>query len=159
MSLSPGRIPLVLLGFVFCQACRCGPAAPGRGAAAKADAEPAPDPALRTPADTAPGVRIFQVSAGQTHTCGLLTNNTVTCWGGNKFGESTPPAGLFGQISAGNGQTCGLRKDGSITCWGRRFAGDRRGPPEGRFTQLGTGRGNHACAVGLDNQVVCWGDD
>ncbi len=25
--------------------------------------------------------------------------------------------------------------------------------------QLGTGQGSHACAVGLGNQVVCWGDN
>ena len=160
MSLSPGRIPLLLLGVVFCQACRCGPTAPsGKGAATKPDAEPAPDPALRTPADTAPGVRIFFVSAGQTQTCGLVADNAVICWGGNQFGESTPPAGAFNQISAGNGQTCGLRTDGGIACWGRKLAGDRRGPPAGKFVQLSTGRGNHVCALGLNNEVVCWGDN
>ena len=148
MSPSPGRILLFLVGVAFCQACRGQPTAPPPQVA---DAEPRPDPALRTPADTAPGVRIFQVSAGQGHSCGLLTDNTVICWGGNKFGESTPPAGIFNQVSAGNGQTCGLRKDGGIACWGRNFAGDRPGPPEGKFVQLGTGRGNHACALGLGN--------
>ncbi|MYI57770.1 MAG: hypothetical protein F4098_03760, partial [Acidimicrobiaceae bacterium] len=32
------------------------------------------------------------VSAGGTHSCGLRTDNTITCWGGNRYGQSNAPA-------------------------------------------------------------------
>src|SRR5438874_8292710 len=30
------------------------------------------------------------ISAGASHTCGIRTDGTVACWGGNGYGQATP---------------------------------------------------------------------
>ena len=67
----------------------------------------------------APSGQFNAVSAGGNHTCGLRTNNTITCWGDNAHGQTDAPSGQFNTVSAGGLHTCGLRTDGTITCWGR----------------------------------------
>ena len=59
---------------------------------------------------------------GGGHTCGVRSNGSVACWGGNWGGRSTPPAGSFVSVSAGD-HTCGVRSDGSVACWGRQARG------------------------------------
>ena len=75
------------------------------------------------------GTRAFtQISAGGDHTCGLRADGSVTCWGGDFFGQSAPAAGTYTQISAGGIHTCGLRASGSVTCWGDNSAGQSTYP-------------------------------
>ena len=45
------------------------------------------------------------------HTCGLRTDNTITCWGVNYYGVTDAPAGHFRAVSAGSGHSCALRAD------------------------------------------------
>jgi alpha-tubulin suppressor-like RCC1 family protein len=68
-----------------------------------------------------------QVSAGAYHTCRLLTNSVVGCWGYNAFGQATPPGGTFSQVSAGGNHTCGLHTGGYWTCWGANGYGQLNG--------------------------------
>ena len=35
------------------------------------------------------------VSAGEDHTCGVLRDGSVECWGRDEYGEATPPSGVF----------------------------------------------------------------
>lgn len=89
------------------------------------------------------GVR--QVAAGSRSTCALLTNETVKCWGGNKYGElgdgTTGDANqvrlapvtvknLTGvkSLSAGTHHACALLAGGTAKCWG-----------ENKYGQLGDG--------------------
>jgi alpha-tubulin suppressor-like RCC1 family protein len=77
------------------------------------------------------------VAAGGQHTCALLSDRTVRCWGSNQFGQlgdngaemsSVQPvsvatsngAALSGvtAISAGDYFSCALLSDGSVDCWG-----------------------------------------
>jgi alpha-tubulin suppressor-like RCC1 family protein len=70
-----------------------------------------------------------QVATGSDHSCALLSNNTVSCWGnngslqlGNAGGNTwraTAVAGLSGvsQIAAGSQHTCALAS-GRVYCWG-----------------------------------------
>ncbi len=81
------------------------------------------------------------IAAGEYHTCALLDNNTVKCWGfasngqlglGNRInkgdnsdemGDALPTvdlgAGLTAiSISANNHQTCAILNDRSLKCWG-----------------------------------------
>jgi alpha-tubulin suppressor-like RCC1 family protein len=92
---------------------------------------------------------VTAIAAGAAHTCALLTNGTVQCWGLNTFGElgdgmSTGPqtctaggtygcssvpvavSGLTGvtAITAGHGHTCALLSGGTVECWGDNAYGE-----------------------------------
>jgi hypothetical protein len=77
------------------------------------------------------------ISAGLSHTCVLLSDTTVECWGDNQFGELgigtpdpqlTPPfrvCNLAGAtaISTGTYFTCALLSDTRVECWGDNASG------------------------------------
>jgi alpha-tubulin suppressor-like RCC1 family protein len=84
--------------------------------------------------------RAQAITAGTDHTCALLTDGRVSCWGSNSSGQlgtgmntpnrSTPsaPINLQGSgrakvISAGGSHTCALHTDGTIACWGYNLYG------------------------------------
>lgn len=75
--------------------------------------------------------RAVRVSAGVSHTCALLRNATVSCWGDNgvgqlghdSFGVMKKPTVVKGMrnvtsVSAGWAFTCALQKSGRGWCWG-----------------------------------------
>ena len=127
------------------------------------------------------------ITAGYRHTCAILDDNTVKCWGGNPNGQlgnstntdtNTPGAPInlgtnrtATAISAGSSHTCAILDNGAITCWGFNFNGrlgnstntdtDTPGAP----INLGTNRTaktisagtSHTCAILDDNTVKCWG--
>ncbi len=109
--------------------------------------------ALAATAGRAEGI----ISAGNGHTCALLANGSVRCWGNNEFGQADPPLGAFTQLSAGANHTCGLLSDGTVRCWGNDING-QASPPEGTFVHIAAARG-HTCGVGSDGRVICWGRD
>ena len=76
---------------------------------------------------------VVGISAGDSHTCAVLSDGSVQCWGDNTYGElgqetfSTSPVanpvsvrglGHATAVSAGNDYTCALIADGSVECWG-----------------------------------------
>src|SRR5437867_4270855 len=84
------------------------------------------------------------VAAGGFHTCALLADGTVRCWGENDFGQlgngtsdptpGTPttvnstPVTVSGittavAISAGGWHTCALLRGGTVQCWGENTYG------------------------------------
>jgi len=70
------------------------------------------------------------VTTWGSHTCALLSNSTIRCWGLNTRGNlgastvstfSNVPlvaSGLYSFISAGGRHTCGKQTGGSLRCWG-----------------------------------------
>ena len=54
-------------------------------------------------------VEFASISAGTFHTCGVMVDGFVACWGDDYFGQSTTPAGKFAAVSAAHQHTCGLR--------------------------------------------------
>ena len=72
-------------------------------------------------------------ASGSGHTCAVLSDGTVSCWGLNDFGEvgpgstaeevisPTPVPGVTGVvgIAAGWDHTCALLSNGTTTCWGQ----------------------------------------
>jgi alpha-tubulin suppressor-like RCC1 family protein len=123
------------------------------------------------------------VAAGGNHTCALHVGGSVSCWGGNTFGEvgdattvgvrsraatvvSLPDATALAAGPAAN-HTCALRVDGSVRCWGRNGdtqLGDgtilnRNFPVPvsvGAIVTLAAG-GRHTCALHTSSLVLCWG--
>ncbi len=71
------------------------------------------------------------MAAGDSHTCALLSDETVQCWGDNTYKQlgdgtatarTTPvvAAGLNNvvQITGGNAHTCALTNTDEVKCWG-----------------------------------------
>lgn len=94
-----------------------------------------PDPALLyaspksipVPADV--GRTTSSISVGWRHSCALLSNGEVICWGDSGLGQagtyaaSAPPSTIAGlkparDIAAHRHFNCALQNDGQVLCWG-----------------------------------------
>ncbi|MBI3976703.1 MAG: hypothetical protein HY331_00825, partial [Chloroflexi bacterium] len=135
--------------------------------------------------------------SGNAHTCALLGNGTVKCWGwnnagqlglgdtnnrgdgSNEMGSNLPAVQLGGTavaLTAGIWHTCALLSDSAVKCWGQNNYGqlglgdtDSRGDGPNEMgtnlpaVQLGgtavalTAGGSHNCALLNDGVVKCWG--
>ena len=131
---------------------------------------------------------VRSISAGTDHSCAILNDHSLQCWGNNQYGQVgdgstqprfSPTSVNLGEnrtakmVSTGNGHTCAILDDDSLKCWG-----------DNQYGQIGIGNnktpqlsptavllgddvnakmislGNyHTCAM-LDNySVKCWGDN
>jgi alpha-tubulin suppressor-like RCC1 family protein len=76
------------------------------------------------------------VTAGSVHSCALLADSTVQCWGDNTWGQlgsgdfepSRLPVAVSGlvdavAVSAGVSHTCALTRAGGVRCWGNNDVG------------------------------------
>ncbi len=127
----------------------------------------------RTPVDVvgiAGVVRNFSV--GAFHTCAVLTNGDVKCWG--RYDGATPASvpGLAGGITAtaaGSRHTCALTAAGGVKCWGSNDVGQlgdgttapRSSPLDvtgltAGVTAIAAGE-LHTCALMTSGHVKCWG--
>ncbi len=121
---------------------------------------------------------VKSVAAGHQHTCAILNDDTVVCWGRNNFGQIggvsdklATLSGMLGdplsggtarRISAGENHTCAiLTTDSSVKCWG-----DNANSQTGSGTpSLGNGKtatkialgDASSCAILNDGGVKCWG--
>ena len=113
-----------------------------------------------TAVDLGTGRTAKSVSVGGHHTCAVLDDDTVKCWGYNNNGElgvgdSTnrlvPTAVDLGtgrtakSVSAGSGHTCAVLDDDSLKCWGSNSygqlgVGDQTNRNTPTAVDLGTGR-------------------
>jgi hypothetical protein len=90
--------------------------------------------------------------------CGIRRDGTIACWGDDRWGQASPPAGTFSDIAAGRMTVCAIRTSGELACWGRGLYG-AADPPPGRYTDLAIG-GDTGCAIRADDaSVSCWGAD
>lgn len=136
------------------------------------------------------GAKAIDVALGMDHTCALLDNGSVMCWGDGAYGQlgagwsttfsatpvSTSTLGSSARtgvaITAGYAHTCVLLDDGSVVCWGYNGWG---GLGTGAFTNmfvptfvnsLGSGSSTtatsidggygHTCAI-TNVGALCWG--
>lgn len=101
-----------------------------------------------------PAGKFIDLSAGSAHACGVLIDGSLTCWGSNDQGQSTPPAGSYQKVFSAGNASCALMGSGQITCWGALSTA----PVQAGFTDLSLAN-DHACALAADQSIVCWGDD
>ena len=140
------------------------------------------------------------ISAGGYHTCAILSDNNVKCWGSGNDGrlgqESTDHIGdeedevkdmpvvdlgngrTAKAISAGSGHTCAILDDDTVKCWGSGMTGrlgygnllslgDESGEMGDELIRVNIGAGrkaksisagsNNTCVVLDDNTAKCWG--
>ena len=135
------------------------------------------------------GRTAVSVSIGQYHSCAIVDDGSLKCWGRNYYGElgiggttgsstkyTTPQTVNLGtgrtavSVSSGQYHTCAILDDGSLKCWGQGTSGQlgigsttNQNTPQ--LVNLGTGRTavsisvgiEHTCAI-LDNgNLNCWG--
>ena len=90
------------------------------------------------------------------HSCGLRSDDTITCWGADEYGQADAPTGTFKTVAAGsNAHSCGLRSDDTIACWGNNWTG-LADAPAGTFKAIAVGA-SHACGLRSDGTITCWG--
>jgi len=149
------------------------------------------------PVNLGAGRTVKALAAGDYHSCALLDNGSVRCWGfafegqlgygdRNNIGDTEVP-GSVGPVKLGAGRTataitaagrhtCAVLDNGSVRCWGigdvgqlgygnANTIGDNETPDSVDPVNLGAGRtaraisagGRHTCALLDDNSVKCWG--
>ena len=100
------------------------------------------------PSDLGMGLTAVDVSAGVHHTCAILDNGLLKCWGRDDYGQLGDGSSTYGRqaeghpleepsifpidlgpgrtavaVSAGNLHTCAILDDGSVECWGLGVSG------------------------------------
>lgn len=113
--------------------------------------------------DLGTGRRAVALALGNDHTCAVLDDGTVKCWGGNEYGQlgygdteqrgdesgemgDALPAvdlgtgGVATSLAGGSSYTCAILEDGSVKCWGINGSGrlglgdtERRGDEPGEM--------------------------
>jgi len=140
---------------------------------------------VRAPRGTAPDfVRdAIMIEAGAQHTCALIADGSVACWGANEHGQlgrgtrsganpgarEVPGLARASQISAGGATTCIVTDDRTVQCWG---AGERGQIGDGRFEDRSVPTtlaltdvvrvavaADHVCALLGSGRVNCWGNN
>lgn len=136
-----------------------------------------------TPVAVGGGHAFTAVSAGDSASCGVLTDGAVLCWGANTHGQlgrgssgvaiATPApvaiGGPFIAVSVGAGFACALEASGQAMCWGQNTygqlgsAGGSSSTPRAvdggiAFTSISAGA-RHACATTAAGTVHCWGSN
>lgn len=129
-----------------------------------------------------PITQVTQVNSGNSTTCALRTNNLVSCWGQNNYGQlgdgSTDPSDDPVQVSGleavdlavGNAFACAIRTDDTGACWGYNGYGQLGDGTNGNtsaptdvslvtdFVQIVAGQ-THTCGLRANGDVMCWGDN
>ena len=122
-----------------------------------------------------------QIDTGGGHTCAVLSNRAVRCWGANDYGQlgdrtaspRTRPVSVIGvtnavRVAAGDAASCAVLVTGAISCWGANDTGvlgngttsDSLVPVNvsgiSTATQVAIGDG-FACAIVGGGAIKCWG--
>ncbi|MAK78181.1 MAG: hypothetical protein CL992_02785 [Euryarchaeota archaeon] len=127
------------------------------------------------------------IAMGMKHTCAVMSNRSLNCWGYNMHGQLGLGLGSWAEVNdpryvdfgfdsevwsvaADGHQTCAIMVNGSLWCWGLNSQGQLGiGTTEKMYTpqpvDLGPDRyatavtiGNsHTCAITNDSAILCWG--
>ena len=140
-------------------------------------------PCTTIPLQLAPHYRFLDIAAAYFHTCGVLTDHSIVCWGSNSDGQlgdgttrsSDAPVRVaghmkFSSVTVGGTHTCAVSVDGRGYCWGSNRLGelgvgdnepehDVPTPIAGdtRFLSLSATGDNSTCGLTDDHRLMCWG--
>ncbi|MFI5041839.1 MAG: RCC1 domain-containing protein, partial [Acidimicrobiales bacterium] len=126
------------------------------------------------------GTGATALAAGSAHTCALMSNGTVECWGADQHGQlgysivsgkvpaptSSPTPGPVVSggvvvtgvtaIAAGSAHTCGLMSDGTVECWGLNGSGQLgNGTTTNSTTPVAVAGLSGAKAIGAAGATAC----
>ncbi len=76
------------------------------------------DPTLPNPTNLYGLTGALSVSVGENHTCAVLTDNTVRCWGNDDYHQTDGGSNNVVALAAGSMHTCALLADHTVRCWG-----------------------------------------
>jgi alpha-tubulin suppressor-like RCC1 family protein len=122
-----------------------------------------------------------QVALGRTHSCALMSDSSVRCWGHNTYGglgdgttkfkdtAVTVSSGTsFKSVSVGQDHSCAVTTAGALYCWGLNTSnqvGDntttQRTSPTAidvgvNYLMVSSGEA-HSCGITTANKLRCWG--
>lgn len=128
---------------------------------------------------------VIKIDAGVTHTCAVLVDGNVKCWGKNQYGklgngattQANIPVDVIGlgapvtDVIAGESHTCALTNSGGVKCWGNNARGqlgnnsvttsmtprDTIGLTEGVVSL--SSYDWHSCVTTNLNGIKCWGSN
>ena len=131
------------------------------------------------------GNNAVAISSGTSHSCSIISDGRVICWGRNNVGQlgdnslidrrtpvfvQLPASRSAVMISAGATQTCAVLDDGSLFCWGLNANGQlgdgtttfsstpvSANLPNGRTAVLVATGFAHTCALMDNSELHCWG--
>jgi hypothetical protein len=113
-------------------------------------------------ANPPPG-QFTDIAASRFETCGISTNGgNIVCWGTSSGLGSVPAIYPWTMLGSGFSYGCALRSDGLLYC------SDASSMPGTRTKTVNSVTGNYktfaltqafACAVRVDDAVVCWGGE
>ncbi|MBZ0118126.1 MAG: RCC1 repeat-containing protein, partial [Sandaracinaceae bacterium] len=95
-----------------------------------------------TPSSVPGLTSVVQIETGLAHTCALLSDGSVSCWGRNESGESGQPMASSAMCGTGTPFPC-IRSPMPVA-----------GLPRAVGISIG---GNTSCAALEDGRVMCWG--
>ena len=114
---------------------------------------------------------VKSITAGLVHTCAVLSDNTIKCWGNNAYGLlGDGTARNIDILSAGDTHTCAIADGGSLQCWGNNQYGQlgdgTLNPSTAPRNVIGLSSGvtavtagyEHTCAV-VNGSLKCWGNN
>ena len=147
--------------------------------------DPGPRVGTTAPPVGGPSGSVRDVTAGGLHTCALLVDGTVKCWGSNDYGQvgdgkfpsatsdvMTPSTvvgiGNATAVTAGAVHSCALLSTREVMCWGSNVRGqlgdgttDHAGIPVAvtgiDHASAVVAGGDHTCALLADATIACWG--
>lgn len=75
-------------------------------------------PSAQTGTTAATPATLSAIAAGEDHSCGLRTDNSIACWSYDVYWRNEAPTGQFTALVIPPMHACALQAGGTVTCWG-----------------------------------------
>ncbi len=151
----------------------------GLGDSSPRGASPSTMGELLPTVDLGKEVKVEKVALGYSHTCALLRDKTIKCWGSNRYGELGIPGAFIGtkpeqmgdnlarvdlggkkaiDVSLGAHVSCALLEDHSSRCWGHSALMNAYEFQEKGIEELAAGP-FIGCVIFQDRTIRCQGNN